>query len=81
MSKANICGFATPAVVGALTFGEQTLSAWNNVFILSAVLYFIGAYTFVQFGDTSVQPWNTYWIDDCTESIPLLSHQENRPKN
>ena len=75
LSIANICGFATPAVVGALTFGEQTLLAWNNVFILSAVLYFIGAYTFVQFGDTSVQPWNTYWTNEYTENVPLLSQE------
>ena len=74
---ANVCGFATPAIVGALTFGEQTLDAWNNVFIVSAALYFIGGLTFVLFGDTSIQSWNTYWVinDSNDETVPLLISQ------
>ena len=73
---ANICGFVTPAIVGALTFETQTLAAWNNVFYVSVVLYFIGCLTFVLFGDTSIQSWNTYWINDSNdETVPLLITQ------
>lgn len=54
----SIAGFITPLVVGAITTGNQTLSAWRIVFGISAVAYVIGGSAYLMFGTDEVQPWN-----------------------
>lgn len=58
---ANICGFVTPAVAGALTNNNQTSKAWRSVFLLSTGVYLVCDLVFVIFGKADVQPWNTHW--------------------
>ncbi|XP_063878492.1 sialin-like isoform X5 [Scylla paramamosain] len=51
-------GFVAPAVTGAITSGNQTVSAWNTVFVISAVFNLIFGTIYVIFGTDKVQPWN-----------------------
>ena len=37
---------------------KNTLSQWNNVFLVGAVVYIIPAIIFMCFGSGEVQPWN-----------------------
>ncbi|XP_066974703.1 putative inorganic phosphate cotransporter [Macrobrachium rosenbergii] len=55
---ASITGIVAPLVVGVITTGNQTLSAWRIVFGISAVAYFIGGSAYLMFGTDKVQPWN-----------------------
>ncbi|XP_066974357.1 putative inorganic phosphate cotransporter [Macrobrachium rosenbergii] len=57
-SMASITGIIAPLVVGAITTGNQTLSAWRIVFGISALAYFIGGSAYLMFGTEKVQPWN-----------------------
>ncbi|XP_066974650.1 putative inorganic phosphate cotransporter [Macrobrachium rosenbergii] len=57
-SVAAITGIITPLIIGAVTTGNQTLSAWRIVFGISAVAYFIGGSAYLMFGTDKVQPWN-----------------------
>ncbi|XP_066974260.1 vesicular glutamate transporter 1-like [Macrobrachium rosenbergii] len=57
-SMASIVGIITPLVVGVITTGNQTLSAWRIVFGISAAAYFIGGSAYLMFGTDKVQPWN-----------------------
>ena len=59
----NMCGIFTPLFVAALTEDRQTIQAWNEIFYISAAIYVFGALVFYAFGRTSVQPWNTYWVE------------------
>ncbi|XP_037779269.1 putative inorganic phosphate cotransporter [Penaeus monodon] len=55
---ANIPGFAAPQLTGAITYGNQTLSAWRRVFLLSAAIYFVSCTVYLLFISADVQPWN-----------------------
>ena len=51
-------------------------------------MYTLGTLVFVIFGRTSVQPWNTYWLNEKTSEIndddkmPLLIEQDiPKPQN
>ncbi|XP_076222681.1 sialin-like [Nomia melanderi] len=54
------CGFISPAVVGALTFENQTVSQWRIVFIISAVNSIAGCIVYTLFGTSDEQSWNKY---------------------
>ncbi|XP_066974710.1 putative inorganic phosphate cotransporter [Macrobrachium rosenbergii] len=54
----STAGFIVPMVVGVITSGNQTLSAWRIVFGISAVTYFIGGSAYLMFGTDKAQPWN-----------------------
>lgn len=51
-------GFLAPAVTGAIVNGNQTIRAWNTVFMISAALNIFFCSIFVIFGTDKVQPWN-----------------------
>lgn len=51
-------GFMAPAVTGAITKGNQTVTAWNTVFLLSAAFNLVFCTVFLVFGTDKVQPWN-----------------------
>ncbi|KAG7163343.1 inorganic phosphate cotransporter-like 1 [Homarus americanus] len=55
---ATLPGFISPSVTGALTDGNQTLSAWRTVFIIASVIYFICNTFYLVFISADVQPWN-----------------------
>lgn len=55
---ANTTGFIAPAVAGALLFNNQTLSAWNAVFYIAAIVYIVTSTTYAVFISTEVQPFN-----------------------
>ncbi|XP_076163036.1 putative inorganic phosphate cotransporter isoform X2 [Ptiloglossa arizonensis] len=54
------CGFISPAVVGALTNNNQTVSQWRIVFIIAAVNSIASAVIYLLFGTSKEQPWNNY---------------------
>ncbi|XP_045138893.1 LOW QUALITY PROTEIN: sialin-like [Portunus trituberculatus] len=51
-------GFLAPAVTGAIIKNNQTLKAWNTVFIISASFNVFFCSIFVIFGTAKVQSWN-----------------------
>ncbi|XP_047486637.1 putative inorganic phosphate cotransporter [Penaeus chinensis] len=57
---ANIPGFATPQLTGAITEGNQTVSAWRTVFLISSAVYFVTGTVYLLFISAEKQPWNEY---------------------
>merc|ERR1711962_1410580 len=55
---ATIPGFAAPAVVGAITQDNQTLSAWRTIFLISSAVYLFTCTFYIIFIKADVQPWN-----------------------
>lgn len=55
---ANIPGFAAPQLTGAITEGNQTVSAWRSVFLISSAVYFISGTAYLLFISADKQPWN-----------------------
>ncbi|XP_045138963.1 sialin-like isoform X2 [Portunus trituberculatus] len=51
-------GFVAPAVTGAITKGNHTVSAWNTVFVIAAIFNVIFCTIYVIFVTDKVQPWN-----------------------
>lgn len=54
---ANIPGFITPAVVGAITENNQTISAWSKVFYITTGINWFAALFYLLFASGKVQPW------------------------
>ncbi|MPC17303.1 putative inorganic phosphate cotransporter [Portunus trituberculatus] len=50
--------FVAIAITGAITNDNQTMPAWNTVFVISAVFNFIFCTIYVFLGTDKVQPWN-----------------------
>ncbi|XP_050732817.1 sialin-like isoform X5 [Eriocheir sinensis] len=57
-SIANVMGFLAPALVGVITFRNQTVWAWNTVFLLSAAIYLLSATFYITCVTDKVQPFN-----------------------
>ena len=57
---ANVCGFMAPYVVGAITRddNEASITAWRQVFLISASVSVSLNAVFVALVSTKVQPWN-----------------------
>ncbi|XP_068220261.1 putative inorganic phosphate cotransporter [Palaemon carinicauda] len=53
-----LTGILAPGVTGLIIQGNQTLSAWRLVFLISAVVVFISTTFFVVFSTNQIQPWN-----------------------
>lgn len=68
---ANTTGFIAPAVAGAILFNNQTLSAWNAVFYIAAIVYIVTSTTYAVFISTEVQPFNN------PQSKPEKGNAEN----
>ena len=51
-------GFIVPTVIGALTQGNMTFTAWRIVFFLAAGIYTFGAVVYAVFISADIQPWN-----------------------
>ncbi|TRY68802.1 hypothetical protein TCAL_04672 [Tigriopus californicus] len=55
---ANICGFVTPYVAGAITDQNQTIEAWRTVFLISSGFYAFCNIIYLLLGSGSLQSWN-----------------------
>ncbi|XP_049809038.1 sialin-like [Schistocerca nitens] len=55
---ANAAGILAPYVVGWLTNGNQTRTAWNTVFYISAGIGLVTYALYVVLATDKVQPWN-----------------------
>ncbi|XP_042869419.1 sialin-like [Penaeus japonicus] len=55
---ATIPGFLAPSIVSIITHGNQTLSAWQSVFLLTAGVYLVSGTIYVLGISVEVQPWN-----------------------
>lgn len=54
---ATIPGFIGPSVVGAITYKNQTVSAWRTVFYITAAIYTFGTLFYIVLGSGELQPW------------------------
>lgn len=73
---ATFPGFIGPAVVGAITDGNQTVKAWRLVFYLGGAVYLFGTIIYALFGSGEVQPWA---MPKMTEELQALG-DVNRDK-
>ncbi|XP_034477191.1 putative inorganic phosphate cotransporter [Drosophila innubila] len=55
---ANIVPILTPLLVGIIVKNEHDRVEWQVVFIISAVIFFVGNLFFIIFGKMVNQPWN-----------------------
>ncbi|EDW61459.1 putative inorganic phosphate cotransporter [Drosophila virilis] len=55
---ANIVPILTPLLVGIIVKNEQDRVEWQVVFIISAVIFFVGNLFYILFGQMVNQPWN-----------------------
>ncbi|KAF7266207.1 hypothetical protein GWI33_020441 [Rhynchophorus ferrugineus] len=58
-SAAAFVGFCTPAVVGYLTFQNQTTAQWQKVFWIACTFLFGTGTLYVLFAKSELQPWNS----------------------
>ncbi|XP_055918869.1 putative inorganic phosphate cotransporter [Eupeodes corollae] len=57
-SIANIVPILTPIAVGIIVYDETQRTQWQIVFVIAAVLFFLGNLQFLIFGSTDTQLWN-----------------------
>ncbi|KAL6260693.1 hypothetical protein P5V15_008216 [Pogonomyrmex californicus] len=78
----SLGGFLSSHMVGQITYKNQTYAQWSMIFWILAIIYFIGALTFVIFGTGKLQSWNSPGsntkkngaiVEDGPESVPLKS--------
>ncbi|XP_069937713.1 sialin [Cherax quadricarinatus] len=55
---ATIPGFVAPVVTGSITDGNETVSAWRTVFLISLGTYLVTNIFYVVFISADIQPWN-----------------------
>lgn len=70
-----VSGFVSPILVGYITFENQSITAWQRIFEISAaMLIFCGA-IFIWLNDTAVQKWNktSKPEEDLKEMKPLTT--------
>nr|CAD7399208.1 unnamed protein product [Timema poppensis] len=68
-------GFLTPLVVGFLTFQNQTSSAWQMVFLVSALMVLVPDIFHLIFGTSEVQEWN-YPVKSTTQLEEIAKEKE-----
>ncbi|KAF8787044.1 putative inorganic phosphate cotransporter like protein [Argiope bruennichi] len=66
---ANLTGFLTPLVVGALTDGRNTLHQWRIAFSITASLLAFASFVFIFFSTSNKQDWA-----DQEPSSDVISH-------
>lgn len=55
---ANIVPILTPLLVGVIVKNDEDRAEWQVVFIISAVIFFVGNLFYIIFGRMVNQPWN-----------------------
>lgn len=53
-----VSGFVSPILVGYITFENQSITAWQRIFEICAVMLLVCGVIFIWFNDTSVRKWN-----------------------
>lgn len=66
---ASIPGFVAPAVVGAITYNNQTLHAWQTIFNLSAGIGLFGCIVYLILFDGNEQEWNRYGVEEADQLL------------
>ncbi|XP_046990674.1 sialin-like isoform X1 [Schistocerca americana] len=56
---ADLPGFISPAIVGTLTYQNQSPSQWQIVFLITAGMLFLPGVLYQVFGTSELQSWNT----------------------
>lgn len=74
----SIGGFVSSALVGAITYQNQTYTQWTIIFWTLAATYCIGALTFAIFGTGELQKWNNP-LDSQTKKNGVTA--ENDPES
>lgn len=54
----SAAGVLAPVITGSITEGNQTLSAWRIVFLITVGVYFLTCTMYIAFITNKVQPWN-----------------------
>lgn len=54
----SLMGVVAPALTGAITYNNQTLAAWREVFLISAGTYVVTCTIYIALMTADVQPWN-----------------------
>ncbi|KAF2367680.1 Major facilitator superfamily [Trinorchestia longiramus] len=66
---ATLPGFISPALTGVITNDNQTLRAWETVFLMSAVVCTVAGIIYIFTISADVQPWN--YFNDAVEQQQL----------
>ncbi|CAL7933695.1 unnamed protein product [Xylocopa violacea] len=75
-TAANVCSILAPLTASVIVKDSTSVEQWRNIFILSAIIYFLGNLTFVIFGTSTIQTWN----DPVKKEKKTLSSLENGHK-
>lgn len=54
----SFAGILAPMITGSITEGNQTLSAWRSVFLITTAVYLVTNTLYIIFISNKVQPWN-----------------------
>ncbi|XP_063848009.1 sialin-like [Scylla paramamosain] len=73
-SLANITGFIAPGVVGMITFENQTVTAWNTVFLMSTLVYVVTCTFYIALISDQVQPFDSPTQRKCLEEEEKGGH-------
>ncbi|KMY95886.1 putative inorganic phosphate cotransporter [Drosophila simulans] len=70
-TAATVVPIVTPLVVGVIVHEDNNRAEWQIVFIIAAVLFFVGNSVFLYFGTAVSQPWDAE--DYLTVKVPELA--------
>ncbi|XP_055294874.1 sialin [Sitodiplosis mosellana] len=76
---ATLPGIIMPIFVGAVTHGNQTISAWRVIFYVTIVLYIIEMVMYTMFGSGEEQPWNKSQARELVSVGSVKPNGENMP--
>lgn len=74
---ATVSGIVVPSVVGAITYGNQTVEAWRIIFIITFVIFSIEFIFYSIFGSGEEQEWAKKKPSDSQNEHRLLETNEN----
>ncbi|XP_064103173.1 putative inorganic phosphate cotransporter [Macrobrachium nipponense] len=74
-TAATVPGFLAPQIVGILITGKQTVSRWQLVFWIAAIVYFVGNTFYVIFISGEQQPWNDLPANQGSTSVKEREEQ------
>nr|AAL49277.1 RE73545p [Drosophila melanogaster] len=70
-TAANVVPIVTPLAAGLIVHEDKNREEWQIVFIIAAVIFFIGNCVFLYYGTAVSQPWDA--VDYLTEKVPDLA--------
>lgn len=71
-------GFVSPILVGFITYENQSVEAWQHIFVICAAILIVMGIIYILFSDSSLQDWNNpQQIGDSSEVLPLNSDKKN----